>query len=88
MTDAQPYLAIGIPSALFALNFLAILWQARGMDRRIDAFERAVTARFGAMDTRFDALEKIMNAKFDAQTQGLLRVEQVIDARLKHLEER
>ena len=84
MTDVQFYLAIGIPSGLFALNFIAILWQARGIERRFDS-----------VNIRFDALEKIMNAKFEAvdakfegQTQGLLRVEQVLDARLKHLEER
>ncbi len=34
MTDAQFYLAIGIPSALFALSFLTILSQARG-DRQV-----------------------------------------------------
>jgi hypothetical protein len=77
MTDVQFYLAIGIPSGLFALNFIAILWQARGIGRRFDS-----------VNIRFDALEKIMNAKFEGQTQGLLRVEQVLDARLKHLEER
>jgi hypothetical protein len=70
----QLYLAIGIPAGLFALNFIAILWQSRGLER--------------SFNVRFDALEKIMTAKFEAQTQGLLRVEQVLDARLKHLEER
>ncbi len=74
MTDVQLYLAIGIPSLLFALNFLAILWQARGL-----------TLTF---NTCIDSLEKVMMAKFETQTQGLLRVEQGLDARLKHLEER
>ncbi len=74
MTDVQLYLAIGVPSLLFGLNFLAILWQARGLTL--------------AFNTRIDSLEKVMTAKFEAQTQGLLRVEQVMDARLKHLEER
>ncbi len=74
MTDTQLYLAIGIPSLLFVLNFIAILWQSRGLER--------------SFTTRVDALERVMNAKFEAQTQGLLRVEQVMDARLKHLEER
>ena len=73
----QLYLAIGIPAGLFALNFIEILWQARGIERRFDA-----------VNIRFDVLEKIMKAKFDAQTQGILRVEQGLDASLKHLEER
>ena len=87
MTDTQLYLAIGIPASLFALNFIAILWQARGLERsfnvRFDAMERIMNAKFDGVDAKFDAV----NAKFEAQTQGLLRVEQVIDARLKHLEE-
>jgi hypothetical protein len=44
MTDVQLYLAIGIPSGLFALNFIAILWQARGLERvlttRVDLLEK------------------------------------------------
>jgi hypothetical protein len=38
--------------------------------------------------SRVESLEKVMSAKFEAQSQGLMRVEQVLDARLKHLEER
>jgi hypothetical protein len=81
MTDQQLYLAIGIPGALFALNFLAVLagffWQAKRFDD--------LAARF---ESRFTSMEKVMDAKFEAQTQGLLRVEGVLDARLKHLEDR
>jgi hypothetical protein len=36
------------------------------------------------MSAKFDSVD----AKFQAQTQGLFRVEQVLDARLKHFEER
>jgi hypothetical protein len=34
------------------------------------------------------ALRNEMNAKFEAQKEALLRVEGVLDARLKHLEDR
>ena len=34
------------------------------------------------------ALRNEMNARFEAQNQALLRVEGVLDARLKHLEDR
>jgi hypothetical protein len=88
MRDAQLYLAIGIPSALFALNFIAILWQARGVERRIDSLDRSIAVRFdslqGVMNAKFEAVD----ARFKAAQEGLHRVEQVIDARLKHLEER
>ena len=40
------------------------------------------------LGARIDGLEKVMNARFEAAQQGLLRVEGVLDARLKHLEER
>lgn len=80
MTDAQLYLAVGIPSALFALNFLAILWQSRSL-------ERTLGARLDATNFRIDALQQIMVAKFEAAHQSLLRVEGVLDARLKHVEE-
>lgn len=80
MTDVQLYLAIGIPSGLFALNFIALLWQARGL-------ERSFNVRFDALEHIMNAKFEAVNAKFEAQTQGLLRVEQVLDARLRHLEE-
>jgi hypothetical protein len=41
----------------------------------------------GYIDHRFDALEQILNARFAEQKADLLRVEQVMDARLRHLEE-
>ena len=70
MTDLQLDLAIGMPGALFALNFLAVL------------------AGFFWQSKRFDDLEKVISAKFETQTQMLLRVEGIMDARLKHLEDR
>ncbi len=81
MTDVQLYLAIGIPSGLFLLNFIAIVWQSRGL-------ERSLGARLDTVSVRIDSLEKVMESRFDAHRQMLLRVEGVIDARLKHLEER
>lgn len=39
------------------------------------------------MDRRFDALIQVMDARFAEQKAELLRVEQVMDARLRHLEE-
>jgi len=88
LTDTQLYLAIGIPSALFALNFIAILWQARGVDRRINVLDRSIAVRFDSFQQVMSAKFDSVDAKFQAQTQGLFRVEQVLDARLKHFEER
>ena len=71
MTDAQLYLAIGVPVVsnivLFTLFTALIL--------------RHVDTRFGALDKRFDDARDLWRAE-------LRRVEEVLDARLKHLEER
>ena len=40
------------------------------------------------VDKRFDDLGRYLDARFQAQDEKLYRVEQVIDARLKYLEER
>jgi hypothetical protein len=39
------------------------------------------------MDGRFAALERVIDARFAEQKSELLRVEQVMDARLRHLAE-
>jgi hypothetical protein len=73
MSDTQLYLAIGIPSMFFAVNLLAILWQARGLERsftsRIEALQSVMTAKFEAVDVKFDALAArfdVFDAKFEA----------------------
>ncbi len=67
MTDAQLYLAIGLPM-LFnaALTGLLAIY---------------MTTRFDAINQRFDDMRDLWRAE-------LRRVEEVMDARLKHLEER
>ena len=53
-------------------------------NKRIDDLAKRMDQRFAElerrMDQRFDAMEKLF-------TEKLLRVEQVMDARIKHLEE-
>jgi len=48
-----------------------------GIDKRFDAVDK----RFDAVDQRFDDMRDLWRAE-------LRRVEEVLDARLKHLEER
>lgn len=74
MTDTQLYLAIGVPvvSNAFLLGVLTLFIRAK--------FD-AVDSRFSAMDKRFDDMRDLWRAE-------LRRVEEVLDARLKHLEER
>ena len=48
---------------------------------------RQIDALCNEMNGKFESLRSEMNARFDATHQALLRVEGVLDARLKHLEE-
>jgi uncharacterized membrane protein len=74
MTNAQLYLAIGVPIlANAALIGLLLAY--------INAKFEGVNQRFEAVDRRFNDMRAFWLAE-------LHRVEEVLDARLKHLEER
>ena len=78
VTNLQLYLAIGIP-LVFNAAWMAILVGL--LNAKLDAKFSAVDARFDAMDQRFDDMRDLWRAE-------LHRVEEVLDARLKHLESR
>jgi hypothetical protein len=44
--------------------------------------------RFDGVDKRFDDTNRLIEARFQIQDEKLYRVEQVMDARLRHIEER
>ena len=61
------------------------------MNAKFDAvYERfgSVDQRFDAVDKRFDGIDRRFDDMRDLWRSELHRVEEVIDARLKHLEER
>ena len=81
VSNRQLYIAIGIP-VLFNAAFVGLVLaymndRFGGVDRRFDGVDRG----FDAMDRRFDDMRELWRAE-------LRRVEEVINARLKHLEER
>jgi hypothetical protein len=53
----------------------------RRMDQRFESIEQRFSDRFNDVERRFTGMEKLF-------TEKLLRVEQVMDARIKHLEEK
>ncbi len=67
MTNAQLYIAIGVP-----MLFNAVL---------VGLLIGLMNAKFTAIDKRFDDMRDLWRAE-------LRRVEEVLDARLKHLEAR
>jgi hypothetical protein len=77
VTNEQLYLAIGVP-ILFNGMLLTILFLAQ--NRQIDALKSEMFARIDAINQRFDDMRDLWRSE-------LHRVEEVLDARLKHLEE-
>ena len=74
MADAtQTVLTVSIPTLAVLIGILVNNARLSDLNSRISELRADI-------DRRFDGLEKLM-------TEKLLRVEQVMDARLKHLEE-
>jgi hypothetical protein len=74
VTNQQLYLAIGIPMLFNA----ALIGLVVGL----------MNAKFGGVEARFNAIDKRFDDMRDLWRAELHRVEEVLDARLKHLEER
>jgi hypothetical protein len=82
VTNTQLYLAIGVPMVFnAAITISLILFVHTSLNRRIDDLTTRMSEGYAAMNQRFDDLRDLWRAK-------LRRVEEVLDARLKHLEER
>ena len=74
MTNTQLYLAIGLP-ILFNTTTVVMVYVL------LSARMEAMNQRFNDLNQRFDDMRDLWRAE-------LRRVEEVLDARLKHLEER
>jgi hypothetical protein len=74
VTNQQLYLAIGIPM-LFNATLIGLV---------VALFN----SRFTGIDKRFDAIDQRFDDMRDLWRAELRRVEEVLDARLKHIEER
>ena len=91
MTDSQ-LLAIALASVPTMITVLIgiLINNARLGDLRhyIDARFNHVDQRFNEVDRRFDRVDGRFEEMKDLWRSELHRVEEVLDARLKHLEER
>lgn len=95
VTNEQLYIVIGIPMLFNAtLIGLVIAYINAKIGRVESKFESvnsrfdAVNARFDGVDRRFDAIDRRFDDMRDLWRAELRRVEEVLDARLKHIEER
>ena len=85
MADAtQTVLTVGMPTLVVLVSILV-------NNSGFSDLKSYMDARFSEMDRRFDlrftGLERVIDTRFVEQKAELLRVEQVMDARLRHLEE-
>lgn len=82
VTNQQLYLAIGIPLLFNAALTTALAGLLLShMNARFESLEKRIDQRFQAIDQRFDDMRDLWRAE-------LRRVEEILDARLKHLEGR
>ena len=85
--DQASVIALTLPT-------LAVLVGILVNNRQFDSFKNEMRAEIGGLRAEMNAKFEIVNQKFEvvnhrfeAARQQLLRVEEVLDARLKHLEE-
>jgi hypothetical protein len=64
----------------------AVLLAMLQNNRSIDSLRRGMESRFGSVDRRFDSVNQRFDDMRDLWRAELHRVEEVLDARLKHLE--
>ncbi len=74
MTNEQLYIAIGLPVLFNAILAMVML--------------AYINAKFEGVNTRFDGINQRFDDMRDLWRAELRRVEEIIDARLRHLEER
>ena len=78
VTNEQLYIAVGIPM-LFNATLIGLVIAL--FNAKIGKIESKIYVRFDAVDTRFDDMRDLWRAE-------LRRFEEVLDARLRHIEER
>jgi hypothetical protein len=81
VTNEQLYILVGVPM-LFNATLIGFL--IAYINAKLGRFE----ARFDAIDKRFDAVDRRFDDMRDLWRAELRRVEEVLDARLKHIEGR
>jgi hypothetical protein len=88
VTNEQLYIAVGIPMLFNASLIGLVIGLSNAKFGAINTKFEAMNTRFEAINARFDAIDRRFDDMRDLWRAELRRVEEVLDARLKHLEER
>jgi hypothetical protein len=91
VSNEQLYLAIGVPMAFNALLITIVVMSQNSrfdsMQKYIDQHFNVVDQRFSSVDQRFREIDRRFDDLKELWRAELHRVEEILDARLKHLEE-
>jgi hypothetical protein len=85
VTNEQVYILVGAPM-LFNATLIGLV--IAYLNAKIGKVESRMDARFDAVNTRLDGINTRFDDMRDLWRAELRRVEEVLDARLKHIEER
>jgi predicted ATPase len=88
MTNAQLYVVIAAPVLANAVLFGLFLAYINAKFETVNQRFEGVNQRFESIDRRFEAIDRRFDDMRALWLAELHRVEEVLDARLKHLEER
>ena len=89
MTDllAHDVMTVGIPTVTVLIGSLISNSRLSDLRASMDARFSDMGGRFGDVNSRFDDIQRSIDRLESVLRSDLLRMEQVMDARLKHLEE-
>lgn len=88
MADAtQTVLTVGLPTLAVLVGILVNNSRLSDLKSYIDMRFVGVDQRFESIEHRFDALDRRIDDLKETLSADLMRFEQVMDARLRHLEE-
>jgi hypothetical protein len=88
VTNEQLYILVGIPMLFNATLIGLVIAYINAKFGKVESRFDAVDARFESVNVRFDAVDRRFDDLRDLWRAELRRVEEVLDARLKHIEER
>jgi hypothetical protein len=92
VTDEQMYILVGVPmlfnATLIGLVIAYINARIGKVESKFESKFDGVNSRFDGVNQRFDAIDRRFDDMRDLWRAELRRVEEVLDARLKHIEER
>ena len=91
VSNEQLYLATGVPMVFNAILITVVLMSQNSrfaaVDKRFDDMQRNMDHRFAAVEQRFTGMDRRLDDLKELWRAELHRVEEILDARLKHLED-